>query len=208
MEEAIKKSWPKVFKNSSAMTNHYLDSVKKQFKYYKLLGDKTFAQLPDDKLFWQYNDDSNSIATIVKHIWGNMLSRWTDFLTTDGEKVWRDRDAEFENDIGSRQELLEKWEEGWACVFKALEPLTADDLNKTIYIRNQEHTVIDAISRQLAHYAYHIGQIVYLGKMLAEKGWTSLTIPKGQSDAFNAEKFSKPKQKGHFADDFLKDDKD
>ncbi|MBK8967020.1 MAG: DUF1572 domain-containing protein [Saprospiraceae bacterium] len=189
------------------MTDHYLESVKKQFKYYKLLGDKTFAQLADDKLFWQYNDDSNSIATIVKHIWGNMLSRWTDFLTTDGEKTWRDRDAEFENDINSRQELLEKWEAGWNCVFNALEPLAANDLNRTIYIRNQEHTVIDAISRQLAHYAYHIGQIVYLGKMLAEKNWTSLTIPKGQSDAFNAEKFSKPKQKGHFADDFLKDGK-
>lgn len=193
-------------KNAPAtMTNDYLESVKKQFKYYKLLGDKTFAQLADDKLFWQYNDDSNSIATIVKHIWGNMLSRWTDFLTSDGEKTWRDRDAEFENDISSRQELLAKWEEGWDCVFKALEPLTANDLNKIIYIRNQEHTVIDAISRQLAHYAYHIGQIVYLGKMLAEKGWTSLTIPKGQSKAFNSEKFSRPKQKGHFADEFLKD---
>ncbi|MCB9330962.1 MAG: DUF1572 family protein [Lewinellaceae bacterium] len=188
------------------MTNDYLESVTKQFKYYKLLGDKTFAQLTDDKLFWQYNDDSNSIATIVKHIWGNMLSRWTDFLTSDGEKTWRDRDAEFENDIASREELLEKWEEGWACVFQALEPLTTNDLDKIIYIRNQEHTVIDAISRQIAHYAYHIGQIVYLGKMLAEAGWTSLTIPKGQSETFNAEKFSRPKQKGHFADDFLKDD--
>ena len=98
------------------MLNDYLESAKKQFLYYKMLGDKTFAQLPDDKLFWQYNDDSNSIATIVKHLWGNMLSRWTDFLTSDGEKEWRDRDAEFENDIATRQEMLDNWEEGWACL--------------------------------------------------------------------------------------------
>jgi hypothetical protein len=190
------------------MTADYLESVKKQFKYYKLLGDKTFTQLTDDQLFWQYNDDSNSIATIVKHIWGNMRSRWTNFLTTDGEKEWRNRDVEFENNLSSRQEVLAKWEEGWDCVFKALDPLTANDLNKTISIRNQEHTVIEAISRQLAHYAYHIGQIVYLGKMLAGKEWTSLSIPKGESQTFNAEKFSKPRQKKHFTDEFLKESKE
>jgi hypothetical protein len=100
------------------MTNDYLDSVRKQFEYYKMLGDKTFLQVPDDKLFWQYNEDTNSIAILVKHLWGNMLSRWTDFLTSDGEKEFRDRDAEFENDIKSRAELLDKWNEGWNCLFR------------------------------------------------------------------------------------------
>src|SRR5690606_12416695 len=185
------------------MTNGYLDSVRKQFEYYKMLGDKTFSQVQEDKLFWQYNDDSNSIATIVKHLWGNMLSRWTDFLTSDGEKKFRNRDAEFENNIKSREELLYKWNEGWTCLFNAINSLTTDDLNKIIYIRNQGHTVIEAINRQLAHYPYHIGQIVFLGKMLAEKGWTSLSIPKGNSQAFNKDKLSKPEQRKHFTDEFL-----
>jgi hypothetical protein len=181
----------------------YLDSVKKQFEYYKLLGDKTFSQLKDEHLFWQYNDDSNSIATIVKHLWGNMLSRWTDFLTTDGEKEWRNRDAEFENDVSTREELLKKWNEGWECLFNALNSISDTDLGRMVYIRNQGHTIMEAINRQLAHYPYHIGQIVFLGKMLAENGWNSLSIPKGKSQDFNAEKFSKPKQKGHFTDEFL-----
>lgn len=190
------------------MENDYLESVKKQFEYYKMLGDKTFAQVADDKLFWQYNEDSNSIATIIKHISGNMLSRWTDFLTTDGEKEWRNRDAEFENNIKNRQELIEKWNEGWDCLFKALHSLTTADLDKIIYIGNQGHTVMEAINRQLAHYPYHIGQIVFLGKMLAANGWSSLSIPKGKSQAFNTDKFSKPKQKGHFTDGFLNDKKE
>mgnify|MGYP003496250271 FL=1 len=190
------------------MTNDYLDSVRKQFEYYKMLGDKTFSQVQDNKLFWQYNADSNSIATIVKHLWGNMLSRWTDFLTSDGEKEFRNRDAEFENDIKNREELLDKWNEGWTCLFKSINSLTTDDLDKIIYIRNQGHTVTEAINRQLAHYPYHIGQIVFLGKMLTEKGWTSLSIPKGNSRAFNKDKFSKPKQRGHFTDEFLSDKKE
>ncbi len=189
------------------MRNDYLDSVRKQFEYYKMLGDKTFLQVQDDKLFWKYNDDSNSIATIVKHLWGNMLSRWTDFLTTDGEKEFRNRDAEFENDIKSKDELLAKWNEGWICLFDTINSLTTDDLDKIIYIRNQGHTVIEAINRQLAHYPYHIGQIVFLGKMLAENGWTSLSISKGNSQAYNKNKFSKPKQKEHFTDEFLKNNK-
>lgn len=184
------------------MTTDYLESIKKQFYYYKLLGDKTFAQLEDDKLFWQYNDDSNSIATIVKHLWGNMLSRWTDFLTTDGEKESRDRDAEFENDIATREELLTKWDEGWACLFTALDSLQLEDLEKIIYIRNQGHTVAEAINRQLAHYPYHIGQIVFIGKMICGEKWTSLSIPKGDSKQFNADKFSKTKQIAHFTDEF------
>lgn len=187
------------------MTNDYLDSIRKQFEYYKILGEKTFAQVQDEKLFWQYNNNCNSIATIVKHLWGNMLSRWTDFLTTDGEKEFRNRDAEFENDIKTREELIEKWNMGWACLFKAIDALEPEDLNKIIYIRNQGHTVTEALNRQLAHYSYHIGQIVFLGKMLAESGWTSLSIPKGNSLKFNLEKFSTPKQKEHFTNEFLKD---
>lgn len=185
------------------ITTDYLNSVKKQFEYYKMLGDKTFEQLSDEQLFWQYNEESNSIATIVKHLWGNMLSRWTDFLTTDGEKDWRNRDAEFENDRVSKQDLLDKWTEGWACLFDALNSLTNNDLDKVIYIRNQGHTVMEAINRQLAHYPYHIGQIVFLGKMMCNDTWTSLSVPKGKSTEFNAEKFSKPKHKAHFTDEFL-----
>lgn len=185
------------------MTNDYLDSVKKQFEYYKMLGEKTFAQLPDDKLFWQYNEKSNSIATIVKHLWGNMLSRWTDFLTTDGEKEWRDRDSEFYNDIATRQELLDNWESGWESLFKALNSLTQDDLQKEIYIRNQGHTITEAINRQLAHYPYHIGQIVFIGKMVCNNIWTSLSIPKDNSNTYNADKFSKPTHKEHFTKEFI-----
>lgn len=185
------------------MTNNYLESAKKQFEYYKLLGEKTFDQLSDDKLFWQYNPESNSIASIVKHLWGNMLSRWTDFLTSDGEKEWRNRDAEFEPDISSREALLEQWNAGWKCLFDALNGLTEADLHKEIYIRNMGHTVMEAINRQLAHYPYHVGQIVFIGKMASGDSWTSLSIPKGNSNAYNADKFSKPKRKEHFTNEFL-----
>jgi len=189
------------------MNVNYLESVIKQFEYYKLLAEKAFAQIPDDKLFWQYNEDSNSIATIVKHLAGNMLSRWTDFLYTDGEKEWRDRDAEFENDITSREEMLSKWHEAWNVFLDTLHSLTEADLEKTIYIRNQGHSVMEAINRQLAHYPYHIGQIVHIAKLCADH-WTSLSIPKGSSKQFNSEKFSKPKHKEHFTDEFLKEQED
>ncbi len=186
------------------MKTNYLESVIKQFEYYKMLGDKTFEQIPAEKLFWQYNENSNSIATIVKHLWGNMLSRWTDFLLSDGEKEWRNRDAEFENDFTTKQELIEKWTEGWNVFLNTLKSLNEQDLEKTIYIRNQGHTVLEAINRQLAHYPYHIGQIVFIGKMSVEN-WNSLSIPKGNSNQYNAEKFSKPKEKGHFTDEYLSD---
>lgn len=189
------------------MNSNYLESVIKQFEYYKMLGDKTFAQVSDEKLFYQFNEDSNSISTIVKHLWGNMLSRWTDFLNSDGEKEWRNRDSEFENDIQTRDEMLEKWGQGWNCLFNALNSLKQEDLNQIIYIRNQGHTVLEAINRQLAHYPYHIGQIVFIGKMLAENNWQSLSIPKGNSTQYNSEKFSNPKEKSHFTDEFLKDKK-
>ena len=181
--------------------NSYLESVRKQFHYYKMLGEKTFEQVPEEKLFWQANEESNSIAMVVKHLHGNMLSRWTDFLTSDGEKEWRKRDDEFDNDIASAAELLTKWNEGWICLFKAIDPLTEDDLEKVVYIRNIGHSVIEAINRQLAHYAYHVGQIVFTGKMVKNEDWESLSIPKGKSKAYNQEKFSKPKRKEHFTDD-------
>jgi len=184
------------------MSNNYLESVIKQFEYYKLLGEQTFAQVADEQLFWQYNEDSNSIATIVKHVAGNMKSRWTDFLTTDGEKEWRNRDGEFENDIASRAEMMALWNEGWQVFLGALASLGAGDLDKGIYIRNQGHSVMEAINRQLAHYPYHIGQIVYIGKLAASE-WRSLSIPRGNSSQYNAEKFATEKGRRHFTDEFL-----
>lgn len=184
------------------MQAEYLPSVIKQFAYYKLLGEKTFAQIPAEKLFWQYNKESNSIAILVKHLWGNMLSRWTDFLASDGEKEWRNRDAEFENDIQDKAEMLQKWEQGWSVFLAALQALKESDLPKTIYIRNQGHTVMEAINRQLAHYSYHIGQIVFIGKMCSE-GWQSLSIPKDRSKTFNEDMFSQPQRREHFTDEFL-----
>ncbi len=188
------------------MEKNYLESVKKQFAYYKSLGEKTFHQLEEEELFWQYNEASNSIAVIVKHLWGNMLSRWTNFLTTDGEKEWRNREAEFESDIQDKTELLNKWEEGWVCLFNALDSINEENINSMIYIRNQGHSIVEAVNRQLAHYAYHIGQIVYLGRMLKGEKWESLSIPKGKSAEFNRQKFTQPKRREHFTDEFLRND--
>jgi hypothetical protein len=185
------------------MPNNFLTASIKQFEYYKMLGDKTFTQLTDEQLFFKYNEESNSIATIIKHLWGNMLSRWTDFLTSDGEKEWRQRDAEFVNDINDRDSLLQKWEEGWSCLLTTLNALSDADLEKEIFIRNQGHTITEAIIRQLAHYPYHVGQIVFIGKMMRNENWASLSIPKGNSIAYNAEKFSSPKETKHFTDEFL-----
>ncbi|MBK7690194.1 MAG: DUF1572 family protein [Bacteroidetes bacterium] len=176
------------------MSNDFLSSAIQQFEYYKMLGEKTFAQLDDENFFWQYNADSNSIASIVKHLSGNMRSRWTDFLTTDGEKEWRNRDAEFENDIQTKSALLAVWNAGWDCLFAALQSITASDLQRIIFIRNEGHSVAEAIHRQLAHYSYHIGQIVFIGKMRCSNSWLSLSIPKGNSEAFNKDKFSVPKK--------------
>jgi Protein of unknown function (DUF1572) len=179
----------------------YLNSIKKQFGYYKLLGDKTFEQLNDQDIHWQLNEDSNSVSIIVKHIVGNMLSRWTNFLTEDGEKKWRERDQEFEDTYQNKEALITAWEKGWQCLFNALQPLTNNDLEHIIYIRNQGHTVTEAINRQLSHYAYHIGQIVFVGKMIKNENWKSLSVPKGQSSNYNKEKFSKEKRRRHFTDD-------
>jgi hypothetical protein len=173
-----------------------------------MLGEKTFSQVSDEALFWQYNEESNSIATIVKHLWGNMLSRWTGFLTSDGEKEWRKREEEFDNDISTRKEMMDKWNEGWECLFNALNSLTDNDLDKIIYIRNMGHSITEAINRQLAHYPYHVGQIVFIGKMTSENTWNSLSIPRGKSKEYNAEKFAKPKHKEHFTNEFLKNEKE
>lgn len=183
------------------MSIQYLDSAKRQFNMYKQLGEKAMAQLDDEQLHWQANEDSNSIASIVKHMWGNMMSRWTDFLTTDGEKPWRQRDAEFENDLYSRTALVAKWEEGWQCLFKALDSITDDDLGNVIYIRNEGHTILEAVNRQISHYSYHVGQIVYVSKLRSRDTWKSLSIPRNQSASYNAGKFSQEKQVRHFTED-------
>jgi hypothetical protein len=187
------------------MEQHFLDNTTKQFQYYKSLGDKTLRQLSWEDACWQFDPESNSIAIIVKHLWGNMRSRWTDFLTTDGEKDWRSRDAEFENDFENMDVLLAKWEEGWACLFQALDSVNAGNFHQIVYIRNQGHTIVEAINRQLAHYAYHVGQIVYIGKMCKGSGWENLSIPKGKSEDFNREKFSQPKRQEHFTREFLEE---
>ena len=132
-----------------------------------------------------------------------MLSRWTDFLTADGEKEWRDRDGEFESDIQNKEELLQKWNEGWQYLFEAIDPLTEADLDRIVYIRKMGHTGPEAINRQLAHYAYHIGQIVFIGKMLRGDQWISLSIPKGQSEQYNAQKFAQPQHRQHYTDEFI-----
>lgn len=181
---------------------HYLKSAKQQFAYYKLLAERTFQQLSDEDLHWQYNSASNSIAVIVNHLAGNMRSRWTDFLTTDGEKEWRQRDQEFEALLRTRAEVMQAWEAGWNGVFDALDSITVEQYETVVYIRNQAHRIEEAINRQLCHYASHIGQIVYIGRMLKGDDWQSLSIPKGQSDTFNADKFGKGKHGGHFTDDF------
>ncbi|MDP2386125.1 MAG: DUF1572 family protein [Bacteroidota bacterium] len=187
----------------------YLTSAIRQFNYYKALGEKAIDQLEPEQLFTVPNEDSNSIAIIVKHLWGNMLSRWTDFLTTDGEKPWRKRDEEFDvsttlNNQLNKTEVMKWWNEGWDCLFKTLDSLTEEDLSKMIYIRNEGHTVMEAINRQLAHYPYHIGQMVYIAKMLKKTSWDSLSIPKNKSGDYNTQKFSQEKSTKHFTEEELK----
>ncbi|MDA8630252.1 DUF1572 domain-containing protein [Flavobacteriaceae bacterium] len=176
----------------------FLKSSLLQFSYYKELGEKTIEQVPDIKLSFQINNETNSINTIVKHLSGNMISRWTDFLNSDGEKEFRNRDDEFNDTIESKKELMEIWEQGWNVLFDTLEGLSFQDLEKIIYIRNEGHTVIESINRQLCHYSYHVGQIVMIGKIICGDKWNSLSIPKGESQSFNLNKFSKDKDRRHF----------
>lgn len=183
-------------------TSHteFLASSLKLFLYYKGLGEKAIAQLDENALYHRENEDCNSIAMIVKHMHGNMMSRWTDFLNADGEKEWRDRDGEFEDTVRTRAEMMALWEEGWNCLFQAMKSIDSTDATTLVYIRNQGHTILEAVQRQLAHYAYHVGQIVYVGKMCASTKWRSLSIPKNKSSEFNRDKFSKVRKKTHFTD--------
>lgn len=157
---------------------HYLAMVMDDFRKTKKQGDKTFAQLQEADFFRKMEEESNSIAHIIQHLSGNMRSRWTDFLTTDGEKTDRNRDSEFEDISKTRDELMERWERGWAHVFSAVGSLTEDDLMKTVTIRNEPHSVVQAIQRQIRHYAGHVDQIVLLARMIKGKDWRTLSIPK------------------------------
>jgi hypothetical protein len=156
----------------------FLQSALKEFRDYKQLADKTFDQLNDKDFHFQPNEECNSIAINIQHMHGNMLSRWTNFLTEDGEKEWRKRDDEFGVHSLSKEKLIELWEEGWKLVFDTIESLTDDDLTKTVYIRSKPHTVIGAINRQISHYSYHVGQIVLLGKIIKARDWQTLSIPR------------------------------
>ena len=168
-------------------TDSYLKDSIAMFRYCKKQGETAIAQCPDEGLFALPDSESNSIAIIVKHMAGNMRSRWTDFLTTDGEKPNRNRDSEFEEPAKTRAEVLQLWEAGWQCVFDALEPLSDADLTKTVMIRAEAHSVMQAINRQVAHYSYHVGQIAFLARHYTGPSWKSLTIPKKQSQQFNAD---------------------
>lgn len=183
------------------MEENVLSSALLQFRYYKLLGDKTFEQLSVQDIHWASDDDQNSIAIIVNHLTGNMLSRWTNIFEEDGEKDWRDRDQEFEAVLKTKADMLAYWERGWDCLFGTLESLSGADMQRIIYIRNQGHTVWEAIARQLCHYSYHIGQIVLLGKMIRKDEWTTLSIAKNASKSYNAERFGRDAQVKHFTED-------
>ncbi len=185
------------------MDTTLLHSYQKQFAYYRHLGEKTMAQLTDAELFVEATAGANSVAIIVKHLSGNMKSRWTDFLTTDGEKPWRNRDAEFVADFADRAALEKAWREGWEELEKAVGELQPAQLAAVIYIRNEGHLVVEALNRQLAHYAYHVGQMVLLGKQLKGEAWQSLSIPKGKSADYNARKFREEKGMRNFIDGLL-----
>jgi hypothetical protein len=171
--------------SSDDIVKDYLSDSITSFRAYKKMADKAIAQVNDDELFVTIDDESNSIAIVMKHMAGNMLSRWTDFLTTDGEKPTRNRDMEFVAESRDKDELIDYWERGWNALFTAVESLQLDDFGKTVSIRGEEHTIVKAINRQLTHYAYHIGQIVFLAKHFRASEWKSLSIPKNKSAAFN-----------------------
>jgi len=178
---------------------HYLNEASRQFRGHKRLAEGAIAQVKDEELFVTLDAEANSVAIIIKHMAGNMRSRFTDFLATDGEKPDRHRDQEFElTDHPSREEIMRWWEQGWASVFSALDSVKPQDLMRTVTIRAEPHTVLQAINRQVAHYAYHVGQIVFLAKHLRSKEWKSLSVPRGQSEEFNrkaiAARATEPKQ--------------
>jgi len=166
-------------------TTSFVEDALAIFRQYKQLGEKAMAQVTDEQLFATIDRESNSIAIIVKHLTGNMRSRWTDFLTSDGEKPTRDRDGEFTDPADTRADLLRDWEQGWACVFSAIEPLTDADLGRTVMIRGEAHSVVQAINRQLAHYPMHVGQIILLAKHYAGARWQTLSVARNRSAEFN-----------------------
>jgi len=166
-------------------TTSYVEDALAVFRQYKLLGERAMQQVSDEQLFQSLDDESNSIAIIVKHITGNMRSRWTDFLTTDGEKPTRNRDSEFVDPASTRDALMQDWEDGWARVFAAIEPLTDADLSRTVTIRGEAHSVMQAINRQLSHYPMHVGQIILLAKHYAGGQWQTLSVPRNRSAEFN-----------------------
>ncbi len=171
--------------------NEYLKIVQERFESVKNLGDKTISQLSEEDIHWKLNEASNSIAIIAKHLSGNMISRWSNFLTSDGEKTYRNRDREFEDDIPTKQEMITIWEKGWKTLLDTLNGLESEDLLKNITIRGEKHTVLEALERQMAHYAYHVGQIVYIGKQLKGENWETLSIPKGKSEEYLQQKLKK-----------------
>jgi hypothetical protein len=172
---------------NETLAQHYLDDAIASFRAYKKLAEKALAQLKDEDYFVTLDGESNSVAVIMKHIAGNMFSRWTDFLTTDGEKPNRQRDMEFVIEPATtKDDVWAYWEKGWQCLFNAIEPLQPADFEKTVMIRGEEHTILQAINRQLMHYAQHIGQIVFLAKHLRSADWQSLSIPRNRSADFNA----------------------
>lgn len=171
--------------NNEAISRNYLEDAIRSFRSYKRLAERALEQVGDDEFFVQIDEESNSLAVMVKHIAGNQRSRWRDFLTSDGEKPDRNRDTEFELIDETRESLMAFWESGWATLFEALESLSADDLEKTVTIRGEPHTVVEAINRQLTHYPYHIGQIVFLAKHLRASEWKTLSVPRNRSAEFN-----------------------
>ncbi|KXK53324.1 MAG: DUF1572 family protein [Chlorobi bacterium] len=176
-----------------ANAQHFLDVIIADFRATKRLGERAMAQLRDDEMDWSPDGESNSIAIIVKHLSGNMISRWTDIFTTDGEKPDRNRDTEFEGAASSRAEVMEQWERGWGKLMETLESLRPEDLERTILIRGEGHTVVQAIIRQTSHYAYHVGQMVFLAKHLRSEGWQTLSVPKGKSEEFNRQMLASKK---------------
>jgi hypothetical protein len=168
----------KIRGDDMSISGEYLKTVTQRFKEAKVTSEKAIEQLTESELFWSPNEESNSVAVIVKHMSGNMVSRWTDFLTTDGEKPFRNRDDEFVGDMQTKEQVLELWELGWTTFLDALKDIEEDDLLKIITIRNEPHSVIEAIERQMYHYSYHVGQIVFIAKILKDSDWKTITIPR------------------------------
>lgn len=170
------------------------------FRYYKMIAEKSVEQLSDRELDQSPSKELHSAAVLMKHISGSMISRWTNFRTEDGEKHWRDREQEFVNNFASRQELMEYWHKAWDVLFTALNSIDSSELNDIVYIRNEGHTILEAVERYLAHMAYHVGQIVFLAKWIRGDNWQTLTIPRGKTEEFNRKKFSQNKTKGFYKD--------